>query len=108
MKPEEFFVNKQQLERYHYAVELGMKLKQYQDDGYLLFDEDYNLITGEIVFNTDFGAHDFDIVSIKNEIADTKYALTIQIGIEYDSMGYPWLASKKQMKSAHSHITNHR
>ncbi len=99
MKPEEFFTSKQQLARYHYAVEIAKKLKNYQDDGYFLFDEHNDIITGEIVYNTEFDKNQWDVVSIK-ETTPRGSSLYIQIDLEYDEMGYPWICSKKSIKEA--------
>ena len=95
MTPEEFFTGKQQIARYNYAIELAKKLKKYQDDGYLLFDENDEPITGEVVYNTEFDKDDWDVVSIKYD-----NCLCIQIDLEYDEMGYPWICSKESIRDA--------
>ena len=99
MTPEKFFTSKQQLARYHYAVEIAKKLQKYQNDGYMLFDSN-EVIEGEIVYNTEFDKGDWSVIGVQYE-----NCLCICIDIEYDDMGYPWICSKKSIRAAFEEFT---
>ena len=96
MKPEEFFYNKQQLSRYKYAVALATKLKKFQDEGYLIFDTNNEVVTGPVEIRTDFDYNIWDIVKYgPYSLVDISYWCD---GGKLD--GKPYVESKKQIKDA--------
>ena len=93
MTPEEFFTNKQQLDRYYYAVGLAKKLQKIQNNNFIIFDEYDDVIEGKIFYRENFNSSDWCVFGFK----ENDYTL-IYIDIEYDSMGYPWIMSKKKIE----------
>jgi hypothetical protein len=93
MKPENFLYSKQQLNRYKYAIKLAKKFKKYQDEEYLIFDNN-ELITDKIEFKTNFNNKSWSVV----KIGDVTY-----IDISYwcnggKLDGEPYIKSKKIIK----------
>lgn len=98
MKAEEFFTSAHQVKRYDYAIKLAKILKQYQDQGYLIFQND-EIVTGIIEWETDFssGGGRFDttwsIVSITEE--NCRFGL---VDLEYYEDCRPWIPTLKTIK----------
>ena len=97
MKAEEFFYSKQQRERYKYAVELATKLKNLQEEGYWLFDDEdkYLRVEGEVFIREDFDADDWDVVSINLNDCSVVF-----VEISRWDDGRPFIDSKKSIKKA--------
>lgn len=94
MSPEQFFT-KQQLERYKYAVTLGNKLKQYQEQGCYLVDEDCIIKDWSVFIREDFNDCTWDVVQWTHD----RCGIAI-VDLSWYEDGRPYIATKKEIKAA--------
>jgi len=95
MRPREFFYSEQQWKRYCLAYKFGSKLKQYQDKGYLIIDEDGNNLKGKIELPE---KNEWSVVRIVSD----RFRLNL-VDLEWwqegKYAGKPWITSLKNIRA---------
>lgn len=94
MSPEQFFT-KQQLERYNYAVALGNKLKQYQEQGCYLVDEGNIVKDWSVTIREDFDSNSWDVVYWS--VGNCSFVI---VDLSWYDDGRQYIATKKEIKEA--------
>jgi hypothetical protein len=97
MKPEKFFYSPTQLKRYKYACEIAQKFIDLQEKGYLIFDEEKQIVGGVFEIETDFDEDSWGAVWIKE--GDCRFIL---VDISYWDDGRPYIETMKHIKEIFS------
>lgn len=95
MKTRDFFYSDQQYNRYLFAVEFGNKLIQLQKQGYIIFNEDGEIINGKFVI----AEKDDEWSAVYIHRDSCKISM---VDFEYWDDGRPWICSKQEIKRCFS------